>query len=269
MKHYVRSLVCVLTLILAGSGPAAAQVLKYDSGQNIVPVFEGWQRTPDGNYKFHFGYLNRNYQENVDVPVGPNNKFEPGTADRFQPTHFYPRRQRFVFTVDVPKDWDKNRRLVWTITVNGKPETANGWLQPEWEIDEGVIQMNIGGGGAPPNPPNHYPQVTGGSNKEQTVAVNTPVTLSVQATDDGIPKPRKPRPNATTPPPKTGIKVRWLHYRGAGKIHFTVDQSEPVYGTPLDESTQASFDTPGDYVVRAVVTDGLLQTPYDILIHVK
>jgi hypothetical protein len=67
----------------------------------------------------------------------------------------------------------------------------------------------------------------------------------------------------------TGITVRWLRYRWAGKVHFSVDQSEPVYGSPLDESMQASFDTPGDYVVRAVVTDGLLQTPYDILIHAK
>jgi hypothetical protein len=200
--------------------------------------------------------------------VGPNNRFEPAPLDRVQPTHFYPRRQKFVFTVDVPKDWDKNRRLIWTLVVNGKTETANGWLQPEWEVDEGVIQMNIGGGGAPPNPPNHYPQVTDGS-KEQTVAVNTPVTLSVKATDDGSPKPRKPRPNATTPPPKTGVKVRWLHYRGAGRVRFNVEESEPVYGAPLEESTQATFDAPGTYVVRALVTDGLLQTPYDILVHAK
>jgi hypothetical protein len=268
MTHYVRSFAGALIVLLAGSASAAAQVIKYDTGQNLVPVFEGWQRMPDGNYKFHFGYLNRNYKELLDVPVGPNNKFEPAPVDRVQPTHFYTRRQRFVFTVDVPKDWDKNRRLVWTLTVNGKPEMANGWLQPEWEIDEGVIQMNIGGGGAPPNPPNHYPQVTGGS-KEQTVAVNTPVTLSVQATDDGIPKPRKPRPNATTPPPKTGIKVVWQHYRGAGKVQFSVEQSEPVYGAPLSESTQATFDSPGTYVVRALVTDGLLQTPHDILVQVK
>jgi len=129
--------------------------------------------------------------------------------------------------------------------------------------------MNIGGGGAPPNPPNHYPQITGGSNREQTVAVNTPVTLSVQATDDGIPKPRKPRPNATTPPPKTGTKVVWQHYRGAGKVQFSVEQTEPVYGAPLNESTQATFDTPGTYVVRALVTDGLLPVNYDMVIHVK
>ena len=101
------------------------------------------------------------------------------------------------------------------------------------------------------------------------MALNTPVTLSVQATDDGIPKPRKPRPNATAPPPKTGVKVVWQHYRGAGKVHFSVEQSEPVYGAPINESTQASFDTPGTYVVRALVTDGLLQTPYDILIHAQ
>ena len=215
----LRSLGCVRArpvLFAAGPRAARAQVIKYESGQNLVPVFEGWQRNDDGSYKFYFGYLNRNYKEVLDVPVGPNNRFEPGPPDRQQPTHFYSRRHEFVFTVDVPKDWDKTRRLQWMLTVNGKTETANGWLQPEWEVDEGVIQMNLGPGGAPPSdPPNRRPRVTTGS-KDVATTVKTPVTLSIQATDDGIPKPRRPRPGATTPPPPQGLRVRWLHYRGAG-----------------------------------------------------
>lgn len=268
MTRSIRAGVCVLSLWLAGAGAAAAQIIKYDSGQNIVPVFEGWQHNDDGSYKFHFGYFNRNYEEQVDVPLGPNNRFEPAPLDRNQPTHFYPRRHRFVYSVDVPKDWDKARRLTWTIVVNGKAESANGWLQPEWEVDEGVIQMNLGPGGAPPDPPNHYPQVTAGS-KEVTTAVNRATKLEIQASDDGIPKPRKPRPGATTPPRPQGVKVKWLHYRGAGHVRLSPDQSEPVYGKPISESTEAVFDTPGAYVVRAVVTDGLLETSFDIVVTAK
>jgi len=71
MTHYVRSFVCALALLIAGAVASSAQAVKFDTGQNIVPVFEGWQRLPDGSYKFHFGYLNRNYQEILDVRSGP------------------------------------------------------------------------------------------------------------------------------------------------------------------------------------------------------
>src|SRR5262245_30984497 len=61
------------------------------SGQNVQPFFEGWQRQPDGSIRMWFGYLNRNFKEQVDVAVGAGNAFDPG-GDRGQPTHFYPRR---------------------------------------------------------------------------------------------------------------------------------------------------------------------------------
>ncbi len=43
----------------------------------------------DGTYTLHFGYFNRNTEEELDVPIGPDNSFDPG-GDRGQPTHFYP-----------------------------------------------------------------------------------------------------------------------------------------------------------------------------------
>ncbi len=61
---------------------------KFNSGQSIQPIFEGWARNPDGTFSMYFGYLNRNYAETPIVPVGPDNKFEPGDPDRGQPTFF-------------------------------------------------------------------------------------------------------------------------------------------------------------------------------------
>ena len=113
------------------------------AGQNIQPFYEGWQSMPDGHIVMWFGYLNRNFKEIGDVPIGPNNRFDL-QPDLGQPTHFYPRRHLFVFKVDLPKDWPAEKRLVWTLNYHGKPATANGWLQPEWEVDDGVIQMNLG-----------------------------------------------------------------------------------------------------------------------------
>lgn len=262
----VRTVIGAVVVAVCAAIPTQAQVVKYSSGQNVVPVFEGWKRNPDGSYKFYFGYLNRNYQEQLDIPIGPNNRFEPGPVDRNQPTHFYTRRHEFIFTVDVPKDWDKQRRLQWILVANGKTETANGWLQPEWEVDDGVIQMNLGPGGAPPNPPNTTPKVTSGS-KDLSATIGTPVQVSLEATDDGIPAPRKARPGSTPPP--QGLRVRWLHYRGPGVVRFTPDRSTPVYGKPIAESTQAVFEAAGQYVIRAMVSDGLLETPYDINVVVK
>src|SRR6185436_6148117 len=129
----------VLGLALALSlaallSPAATAQTRYASGQNVVPVFEGWERNPDGSFTMVFGYMNRNYEEEVDVPVGPDNAVEPGDIDQGQPAHFYARRQQYVFRIRVPKDWGK-KDLVWTIRSRGKTEKAYGTLMPTWEID--------------------------------------------------------------------------------------------------------------------------------------
>ena len=96
--------------------PCRAQI-RYATGQNVVPVFEGWERNADGSFNMVFGYMNRNYEEEVDVPVGPGQRARARDrgVDQGQPTHFYPRRQQFVFKVRVPKDWGK-KDLVWTLT---------------------------------------------------------------------------------------------------------------------------------------------------------
>src|SRR5579863_7328365 len=89
---------------------AARTQVQYARGQDVAPVFEGWERNADGTFSMVFGYLNRNYEEELDIPVGPANNIEANagaSGDRGQPTHFYPRRQRFVFRVVVPADWDK------------------------------------------------------------------------------------------------------------------------------------------------------------------
>ena len=82
-------LLCGAAVALACVAASDAQAqLKFDRGQNVAPVFEGWERNPDGTFNMVFGYMNRNYREMPHVPVGPDNFFEPGPADRGQPTHF-------------------------------------------------------------------------------------------------------------------------------------------------------------------------------------
>jgi hypothetical protein len=65
---------------------------RHDSGQSIIGAYEGWFPNADGSFSLLAGYYNRNFAEEVDIPIGPNNKIEPGGPDQGQPTHFYPGR---------------------------------------------------------------------------------------------------------------------------------------------------------------------------------
>jgi hypothetical protein len=91
--------------LVRGQVEVSMSEIKFGKGQSVQPAFEGWMKNPDGSYSMWFGYLNRNYEEIPDIPVGPNNGFGAGGEDLGQPTHFLTRRQPWVFKVDVPADW--------------------------------------------------------------------------------------------------------------------------------------------------------------------
>ncbi len=119
--------------------------LKFNSGQSVQPAYEGWTRNPDGSRSMWFGYMNRNWEETPDISPGPNNGFGPTGEDLGQPTHFLPRRQAFIFKVNVPADWPVDKDLIWTVTANGSTLKAFGSLWPVWEIDEQTMSANNGG----------------------------------------------------------------------------------------------------------------------------
>src|SRR5262245_13156827 len=87
-------------------------------GTGITPAYEGWYDNPDGSHNFLVGYLNRNRSQEMDVPIGPNNKIEPGGPDLGQPTHFLAGRQTGTIVIIVPKAFSPQQRLTWTITAN-------------------------------------------------------------------------------------------------------------------------------------------------------
>src|SRR5215469_7721325 len=72
-----------LVLAVLSASPLHAQT-RYATGQDVVPAFEGWERNPDGSFNMVFGYMNRNYEEQVDVPIGRENMIEPGGPDQGQ-----------------------------------------------------------------------------------------------------------------------------------------------------------------------------------------
>src|SRR6202049_4207582 len=96
--------VLVLALSLIVGAPTGSSGQVYSSGQDVVPVFEGWEQNRGGTFDLVFGYMNRNREQEFYIPVGPDNYIDlKSNGDAGQPTHFYAKRQKFVFKVTVPK----------------------------------------------------------------------------------------------------------------------------------------------------------------------
>jgi hypothetical protein len=171
-----------------------AQSLTYTKGQNVSPAYEGWEQAPDGTKYFLFGYMNRNWEEEVDVPIGPDNGFNLGGVDQGQPTHFLPRRNRFVFRVKVPNNFTVKDELIWTLTVHGKTEKAFATLRPDYIVDDVVKASETGALGAGTSSPevrsNKPPIVSVQEVKVRSVKAGEAITLVSEVKDDGIPKPR-------------------------------------------------------------------------------
>ena len=221
-----------------GSGPATASQLvnlRHWTGQSVAPVYEGFDVNPDGSYNMWFGYMNRNYEEEVDIPVGPDNRFEPG-GDRGQPTHFVPRRHKDYFKVTVPKEFGDNK-LVWMLTVHGRTEQVVATLNPVWQID----RLRTTRGGNSEKVSSNLPPVVDVKAARESAGS---ATLRVSATDDGLPK-RRGEP--------VGMTVIWAKYRGPGTVTFDAPQAKVANGSA---TTTATFTEPGEYVLQAVVDDG-------------
>ena len=106
-----RSLGAVAALFV--DGVAAQTRFTYSSGQTVSPVYEGWM--PIARRRILHDVLRVHEYElagGVRHSVGPDNNIEPGGPDQGQPTHFYPRRNPFLFTIRVPKDfWREGTHL--------------------------------------------------------------------------------------------------------------------------------------------------------------
>jgi hypothetical protein len=266
----------LLTAALTSAQPPVPTYIgqtKFATGQDVVPVYEGWLKNADGSFTFVFGYFNRNFKEEPVIPPGPDNKLEPGEVDRGQPTYFLPRRQSFVFRVTVPKDWGQ-KELIWSLTAHGRTEKTYAALLPEEEITERMI-MTRGGLFPGDDDPNQPPEIK----ISPVVSANAgqPVKLTALVTDDGLPKPRVPRApkpgaapaqsNGAGARPRGGLSVSWMEYRGPAKATF--ESAGPLAVNNGQAVAIAQFSEPGTYVLRATASDGALSTKAEITVVVK
>ncbi len=258
--------------------------MRFNAGQAVVPYFEGWIKNADGSFDMVFGYFNRNWKQELAIPVGATNKVEPMNGDQNQPTYFLPRRQRFVYRVRVAANFGK-QSVIWTLTANGRTERAFGELIPEQEITERVVMTN-GNFNPGHDDPNRPPTLTLASTA-LTATVHAPVRLTVQAADDGLPKPRPvpaPKPvatsgsasaspftaqvNSSAPRRPMGLRVSWLLYRGPAKAAIT--PADPVFvpGTQGAADASVRFSEPGTYKLIATVGDGAMSRTQEVTVTV-
>jgi hypothetical protein len=285
-----RSPVLGLVLLLGVVGQADAQAdpehFRFNSGQTIQPFFNGWTRNGDGSFEFHFAYLNRNYVEELEIPVGPDNHVTPGDPDQGQPTYFYPRQYSRMFSVTVPADWG-DREVIWQVTVNNETHQAVGWLQAEWEIDSNPGDNRI----APEVlAANQAPMLS--VTAPSTGSTGTPLTIRAAVSDDGIPPPRESRGGGqgvlpTFEPQEDGptlpvnvpqiqtasrhrptrtqveeVNVTWTQLRGPVGARLT--------STGDDEaSVSATFSRPGNYLFRVQASDGPATVTEELVMTIR
>ena len=224
--------------------------LKHARGELVAPVFEGWFRDAAGTLMLSFGYFNRNYEQELDVPIGPDNKIEPGPADQGQPTHFVTRRQWGAFAVPVAKDVEKRLRsekknVTWTLRANNQTVTIPANMGPAYAIDA-LKEPTIGN--TPPvlrfeGAPASGTGPLGVKTSIKAIA-GTPVTVKYSVADDKLALPQKR---------SIGVRLTWARYRGAGAVTIG-DFTKSVDGNG-EASVTATFADPGEYVLRVEAMD--------------
>jgi hypothetical protein len=258
-----------------GQGPAPwplSQSVR-ERGSSVTGAFEGWFYNKDGSVSMLVGYFNRNTKQEFDIPVGPNNRIEPGGPDQGQPTHFGTGRQYGIFVIKAPKDFGQ-KKLTWTLVSNGQTNTITLHTKPDYIVEpfEDAASKNT-----PPvlkfaadglgwsGPPSGFAATF-------TASVGTPLELPMWVSDEG-PKLNIPDPPARgrgrgrggdaaaaaaaaagfTPPPP--LAVVWSVMRGPGAVKF--DEARPKIDREHDGKTvvHATFAEAGDYVLRAQGND--------------
>lgn len=240
------------------------------SGDLVAPMFNGWIANADGSTTMVFGFVNRNREEIVDIPLGPNNYIEPAQFDGVQPTHFpvYSRggfvglQERGSFAVTLPADM-AGTEVVWTLkhaghsySIPGRAtstayemsalERALGSLNP-------AIRLDMDG-------PEAGDRV-GIMGSRVTATVGEPVELTAYTQDRGNRHNYEEMDRMTFP-----LGIEWILHQGPAKVGFEPerfsgrmrlrqeDDSDATPPTVVDgwvvEKTQATFSEPGEYVIR-------------------
>jgi hypothetical protein len=260
------------------------------TGEAIYPALEGWGPDKNGDTLILLGYYNRNKAQELDIPIGADNRIEPGGPDFGQPTHFYAGRQHGIFAIKVPKDFG-TQKLTWTLTANGQTSSISFWLNPAYWVN---FYKHPANGNEPPiirllrdgptmtGPPPAITQTLSGTvgkpvtltlwasdvptqinEGEEALAVRNRASAAARGNQDAVAIIGGQVIGGTrsggSPPTDPDITVNWRKHRGPGNVTFAQSRIPLVTKRNaslfLEATTTATFAAPGEYVVRAQVND--------------
>jgi hypothetical protein len=238
-------------------------------GSSVTPAYEGWFFNADGSQSFLIGYYNRNTEQEFDIPIGPNNHFEPGETDVGQPTHFLTRRRYGMFVVPAPKGFGKTDQLWWTLTMNGVTSRIPFHTKAEYNVSPFTSTEESPGGRHNTPPVLRFdergvsfqgPAITPAKAIARTATVGAPMPVTLWADDDALYSTGANAPMTTPRPPVT---VTISKYRGPGPI--AIAEAQPKFealkgGKPMEAysgkaSTTVTFSQPGDYMLHVSAND--------------
>ncbi len=235
--------------------PADAQLplgSRSGRGQTVTPAYEGWYENADGTLSLSFGYMNRNFGETIEIPLGPDNMIEPAEFDGGQPTFFAARRHFGVFVVSVPADFG-DRKLYWTLRMRGETFRIPGHLHTDWKID--ALKGEAGDGNTPPvirfeadGAEGAGPEGVWGQPLEASVGETVAVT--VWARDDGVGQ----RGVRGTGRAGAQVNLAWFKHQGPGDVDFG-ERTASVPSSGGEATTSVVFGEPGKYVLRVRAND--------------
>ena len=241
------------------------------NGDLVAPIFNGWTPNEDGSVTMLFGFANRNREEVVDIPLGPNNYIEPAQFDGAQPTHFPVHNrggfiginERGAYAVTVPAEM-AGTEVVWTLKYAGYEYSVPGRAtSTTYEMSEGeralgslapAIRFDIDGAETTTR--------EGITAARVTASVRNPVTLSAYVQDRGN-RADYPEQSKLLYYPLT---TDWVMHQGPAAPNFEraliLDVDRVAEGLSqlsaedwIHVQTMATFSEPGEYIIRLRVSN--------------
>ena len=243
---------CADTIPLAGQIPLGNPSGR---GQTVTPAFEGWYPNADGTLSLSFGYFNRNFEETIEVPLGPDNMIEPAEFQGDQPTSFAPRRHYGVFAVKVPADFGEGGegKVYWTLKTRGQTFRIPGHLHRDWLID--ALKGEAGDGNTPPvlrfGAGEEVAGPAGPWGGPLTAQVGEPLDVSVHVRDDGVGRSHFVAGSRDGSP----VNLTWFKHQGPGDVTFG-ERTARVPSSGAAATTPVTFSEPGEYILRVRANDG-------------
>lgn len=252
------------------------------AGNFVAPYFDGFYQNADGSWTLSFGFMNRNDEELIEIPLGVNNRIEPAQYDGVQPTSFpvvrYTGfggpRERGVFGVVVPEDFEGD--VWWTLRTDGYETKVPGRLESPGPIIKGAYELSTG----PMAAGSMRPEIQFDANADGgwgiegiwhpetfETTVGEPIEVHFQTRDRGerelgfvnmtLWKYHGPIgaeisfESLTAAPEGLPAARRGARPHGPGPVATRESVIIPMTGPDADQARiRATFDTPGDYIIR-------------------